>query len=58
MTFLTLKRVSPQPGIKANIELHFNLRSVLPDFLFVLFVIESAFAHPNVVLKTVWIVSL
>ena len=47
-SFLTLKKNSPQPEIKAHVEFHFNLRSVLLDFQSFTekLVFEGAFAHP------------
>ena len=56
-SFLSLKRLQPQPEIKANLEFRFNLRSVSLDFH--LFnekpVFECAFAHPIMLLYHIWL---
>ena len=43
ISFLNLKKSSPQPEIKVHLEFRFSLRTVLLDFQPVF---ESVFAHP------------
>jgi len=66
-SFLNFGKSSPQPEIKVNLKIRFNLRSVLFDFqsLTEKPVFECAFAHPMILfsvhhiwLKTVWTESL